>query len=244
MLKPAAQIRTWFVNHFQHLQSNNAGNPEQNDLLLLFACYKHRQIPGRISEDLSSAQEICGTKFDLSNQIMVLCHFMPYLSESDLWLEVRAGNAMTERYGVALQHTTYYLLQLQKDTLLELLNVSDSGRAILYTPVMRLIQAVLPAFLDRSPRTTDLYFLVMLTSPVLRNFDTGYWGVPIREKLSRYTQEVSMIFTTLVNTSAHYHLNVCARTVYTHPRLIFFCQNLTRHSKSFLSSTIPPLWTI
>lgn len=157
---------------------------------------------------------------------------MPYLSESDLWLEVRAGNAMTERYAVTLQHTTYYLLQLQKDTLLELLNVSDSEKAILYTPVMRLIQAVLPAFLDRSPRTTDLYFLVMLTSPVLRNFDTGYWGVPIREKLSRYTQEVSMIFTASENTSAHYYLSN-TRTLFILTLILFFLSKSYQALKQF-----------
>lgn len=101
----------------------------------------------------------------------------------------------TERYGVAWKRTAYYLLQLPKQGLEEILIGIKSD--IFETPIMRLIGKVLPTFLARSPPTTDLYFLVLVTSPVMKSlvfYSQQGWGKPkVRLDISSYEHKVSML---------------------------------------------------
>lgn len=115
--------------------------------------------------------------FELShrNQIALLFFLIPNLrwfNRSDLL----GKHAMTtERYGVALQHTAYYLLQLPEHMLSELL---EDRQFTLYTPprILRRIVGIFDTFLLRSPLTTDLCFLVALLCPVMIVLDNG--GIP------------------------------------------------------------------
>jgi hypothetical protein len=143
----------------------------------------------QLSEFLSSAAEICGSsstyhqiqrgkKFNLSHETAVLCYLMSHSEDrfgSLSWLfrpDLLGRYAMkNEHYGVVTQRIAYYLLQLPKHSLLEVLNGSTSKDDILATPIMRLIHQVLREFLWLSPPTPDLYFLVALTFPVMQSID-------------------------------------------------------------------------
>lgn len=217
-----AQIQTWLVNQFEQLDFYDLDNMEQIDVWPFFTPrdnYPDYKSTEDVSEILSSVLEICGssttchrlvrgTEFNLSDHTAVLCFLLPdfafpsayshksWLARSDLL----GCHAMTpERYGVALQQVIYYLLQLPKDTLLGILNPSESKEDILDTLPMRLIRAVLPVFLDHSPWTTHLYFLVMLTSSVLRRFSIGDKAhVYIGRSIASYTREVSILLATVI----------------------------------------------
>lgn len=193
------QIRTWLLNQFERTK--------QIDLWPFFMDGEYGEYglisTTRISEDFSSVLEICtssprchqlppGTNFNLTAQAAVLCCLMPHLcwlNRSDLLGQYTMSTA---RYGEALERTAYYLLQLPKYILVEILGGSDSQSNIFKTPTMRLICEVLPIFLARSPPATDLYFLVMLTSPVMRCLGIGNKLVFGRTDISRYTQKVSL----------------------------------------------------
>lgn len=182
----------WVTNQFEHLMFSSLDNAKQIDLRPFFTRSTRRSQP-ELFEDFSSALEICsagslptyhpfqfGTKPTLPQQAVVLCRFMSIELNSLAWY-FRPGSwffrpdflgryAMaTGHYEVALQRIAHYLLQLPKHTLLGILNDPHSRKNILETPVICLICRVLNIFLDRSPTTTDLYFLVALTSPVMRS---------------------------------------------------------------------------
>lgn len=145
----------------------------------------------RISKKLALAQEILGSsrprgmEFKVSqlNQMVLLCSLVPHLH----WLDqsdLLGRYAMTrERYGVALQHTAYYLLQLPEHVLAGIFesSVPRYGRK----PIMNLIAEVLPLFLARSPRTADLCFVMALIYPVIIVFAS-------KPKASAYIQQVSI----------------------------------------------------
>ncbi|KAF5322284.1 hypothetical protein D9619_000176 [Psilocybe cf. subviscida] len=224
LLQPTlAQIKTWLVNQFDKLDFHNLNNTEQIDVWPFFTPYCidfGDGYPTSVSENLSSALKICGsspschrdlrgTRFNLSNRTAVLCFLLPHLVRpsdsdysltpgSDSWLmesDFLGRHAMSrERYGTALQRVIYYLLQLPEAVLLKILHVSDSKKAILFTPIMRLIRAILHTFFYRSPCTTDLYFLVALASPVLRK-------VGMVDDISGYTYGALTEFPFLNNTT-------------------------------------------
>ncbi|KAF5322520.1 hypothetical protein D9619_000183 [Psilocybe cf. subviscida] len=168
------------VNQFKGLDLNFLDTDREQIDLWPFSITDKSVSIQKISEDFSLALEICrfsttgnqllqGTKVTVSHQTALLSRLMPHLPPR--WLERRdlfGRYAMTtERYGTALQRIAYYLLRLPKDVLADILNDSGDEKDILQTPLMRLICKVLPTFLTRSPRSTDLYFLVALADPVM-----------------------------------------------------------------------------
>lgn len=156
----------------------------------------------QIIEILSSAVEICGSsisnqrlqtpKFDLSHPPVFLCCLIHKLT--GLWLDrsdLLGQYAMTtDRYGVALQCCAYYLLQLPRQVLLEILNEFNSRQAADVTPIVRLISQVLPTFLYRAPHTTGLYFLVTLTESVMKHI-TNLGNLRF---ISNYLRQVSILW--------------------------------------------------
>lgn len=118
---------------------------------------------------------------------------MPPLTDAcDTWLEQCEGHAMTtERYGVALRRTAHYLLQLPKDILAKIIDGPDNDN-VLKNPIILLICEVLPIFFTRSPRTTDLYFLVALTYPVMGRLSSRW--------VTTYLHEVGILFLSCLRT--------------------------------------------
>lgn len=216
-----AQIQTWFVNQF--VQLDNYLDNEKIDLWPFSVTTKFASM-NKISEDFSWALEVCrsstsgnrrlqATTVEVSSQAALLCRLMPYIPR---WLERRdllGRHAMTtERYGVALQRVAYYLLQLPKEILTEILNDSNSEEDVLQTPIMRLICRVLPTFLMHAPLSPELYFLVALADPVMA-FVIMY-GNPY---VSTYLERVS--------TPSRYSRNRAetgAWTLYLHHRTDYF----------------------
>ncbi|KAF5321144.1 hypothetical protein D9619_000156 [Psilocybe cf. subviscida] len=184
--KPAAQIQTWLVNQFGHLDFNDLDHDdiEQIDVWPFFTCFQRTDASTeQISENLSAALEIIKSSLaschlpvpmlNLSQQTAVLCCVMPDLAaQPESWLyrsDLLNRYAMTkERYGLALQRTACYVLQLPKHILLEVLNGANSGENVVETATFHLIRDVLHRFLVGSPPTTDLYFLMGLVYPVMR----------------------------------------------------------------------------
>jgi hypothetical protein len=138
----------------------------------------------------------------------------------------------TERYQVALQRTAYYLLQLPKCTLAEILNGSDPKEDIIIvkTSVMRLICDVLPTLWARSPPTTDLFFLTALIYPVvIRVVNNPHQHGILQARMSAFLQQVSILLATLALyecldltlTGIPFHVGIS-----TGSRCIFFPQRL------------------
>ena len=201
----------------------------------------------QISEDILAALEICGsslnfhqrlpgTEFNLSHPTSVLCSLMPDLASQpdESWLyrsDLLDRYAMTkERYGLALQRTAAYVLKLPKHILLEVLNGSNFGEDIdiVETAAFRLIGAVLHRLLDRSPPTTDLYFLMGLIYPVMRRL-----GVDTHQDILNYMWRVSMLLALWQNGSCAH----CRCFTDRHP---FSVSNVNRYAKSFLFSMTRP----
>lgn len=181
----AAQVQMWLTTQFEHLQFRGLDKAEKIDLRPFFTTFSMRYHPPK---DFSPALEICGSLpvahqpqqgivFNLSHQTIVLCYIM---APSVVWfglgyrswffqVDLLGPYAMTtEHYRVALQHVVYYLIQLPKETLLEIFHGPDTLKDIVpKTPVMSLIYQVLGHFLKLSQPTTDLYFLVALAEPVM-----------------------------------------------------------------------------
>ncbi|KAF5327849.1 hypothetical protein D9619_004962 [Psilocybe cf. subviscida] len=200
--KPAAQIQTWLFNQIEHLRFNNVDNTEQIDLRTFLGWSKNSDL----SENFSSALEICRSSptwhqlqhgiINLSSQAAVLCCIRKTRigrdDDAELWEsrpDLLGQYAMAkEHYAVALQHIAYYLLQLPKQTLLDIFKHSNTQLNIHKTPIMRLIKQVSQASLRSSPPTTDLYFLVALIYPILNNIYLG-WGIlhqQVWDYLSKY----------------------------------------------------------
>lgn len=188
-------------------------------------------------------------RFVFSSQTIVLCRLMPRLLSlySDIhrqWFELLGEPLMTsERYGMALQRTAYYLLQLPKDIVAKLLSDPNSKKDIIATPIMRLICRVLPTFLHSSPPTTDLYFLVMLTGPVMRSLgiDNKIQRRGGRDAyISDYTQKVSLLLAVLAYVRK---LLLCALFVLILTVIRFLCLNVNRRSRTFRSCETQPAQT-
>lgn len=204
-----AQIRTWLINQSRDLQFMNLDNTEQVDMWPFFTSFKDtRRDPDTsisrrsVAQDLSSALEICasspscrwpseshGEEFSLSNQTAVLCYLMPYLKYQWLHQPGLGQCAMTkERYGWALRQTAFYILQLPRHIIVEILESSESMKELLATPVMRMISDVFIDFLARSLLAGDLYLLLALIKPLVQCLDID----PDASRIDIYMARVSI----------------------------------------------------
>lgn len=165
---------------------------------------------GTVAFTISLAHEICRpspsynpwrytqeTQVQISDQMVFTCYLAPHLP---VWLEedslLDRYTMTSERYGVALQRTTYYLLQLSRQ-LLATLWKDPSRKPRMHgfaLPILDLIRSVLPAFLTCSPRTPDLYFLVALTYPVITSIDI-YRDRFFNTRASIYLHQVRILST-------------------------------------------------
>lgn len=149
----------------------------------------------RISEALYLALDICGSSLsrqeidvNLSTEMLTFCILVPDLvvfsdeepglsdqvEYTDSWLlrlDLLGRYAMTkERYHQAVRHTIYYLLQLPKSMIADIFNDYQSGMYTCNTPyIIYFIRYALFYFLSEleSLPTTELYFLLVLSYPVM-----------------------------------------------------------------------------
>ncbi|KAF5322516.1 hypothetical protein D9619_000187 [Psilocybe cf. subviscida] len=216
LVEPLSQIQTWLMQHLAYESFNGLDNIDQVDLWPFFifpnvrvACCAE-DLQRQVSDDIALALEICGpTTFsyqlardedvELSDQTVLLCCLMPYISQ---WLkraDLLGRYAITrERYAVALLRTSRYLLRLPKDQHAEVFNDGKPGNTKL-SASMLLARKAFSTFMGLAPRTIELYFFVLFMYSVI----VEYREVSSKEVLKRQ-QKTAGLVRRMATSAKHY----------------------------------------
>lgn len=188
LAKPVSKICTWLVQNLAYQSNEGLHNTDQVNLWLFFifptarALCTAEGLRRHISNDISLAQEICGSDtfpcqlslnkgIELSDQTVLLCCLMPFIPQWLTRANLLGRCAMTgDTYAAALLHTSYYLLRLPEGRLAEALDGKTPDNKL--SASVLLSRKAFSTFMGLAPQTVKLYFFVLFMHSVITNYQS------------------------------------------------------------------------